>query len=356
MRADAIVVSGWSATSPYGLGGGPFTEGLRAGRGPIVPVSAHGGPYGRGAVVPDFEVATVLGRKGTRAMDRVTALTIATVRDLVPERGVDEPEHTALVLGGSAGSYQSIVDFTASSMTGDRPYLVDPARFPNTVMNKAAGQTAIWYGLKGPNATISGGRLTGLLALSYSTRLHRRGRAGMVLCGAVEEFTEQRCWIDWHAAGRPAVDTARPPGEGCAIFVMESAASAREHGRAPLAEVLGTGFAAFHDPAEVRKTLAGCVRSAVDRLGVEAAAIRVIAPNGDAGPLGVAERAAVGDVLGDGPRELVRVGELLGDTSAASAAFQLAGVLATPADGLALITSVDPGGTVGCALVRLVNN
>ncbi|MEK8171048.1 beta-ketoacyl synthase N-terminal-like domain-containing protein [Streptomyces sp. M19] len=89
------------------------------------------------------------------------------------------------------------------SLVGDRPFYVDPARFPNTVLNSAAGRSAIWHRLKGPNATVAGGHATGLLALRYAMRLQRAGRATTVVCGAVEEFSSARAWLEWHARTDP---------------------------------------------------------------------------------------------------------------------------------------------------------
>ncbi|MCP5877146.1 hypothetical protein NL390_32295, partial [Klebsiella pneumoniae] len=70
---------------------------------------------------------------------------------------------TALVLGTTTGSAESMMNFTRSSLEAEKPFYVDPALMPNAVMNCAAGQCAIWHQLKGPNTTIAGGRAAGLL-------------------------------------------------------------------------------------------------------------------------------------------------------------------------------------------------
>jgi hypothetical protein len=167
--------------------------------------------------VPDFQVRAVLGKKGTRSMDRVTGLAITTVGRLLDDaprnREVATGESAALVLGTTIGSVQSQMDFVRDSFTGERPYLVDPARFPNAVMNCAAGQSAIWHRLKGPNTTIAGGRAAGLYALNYTRRLLRFGRAGTVLCGAVEEFSTERSWLGRHTREAEGATDPRPAGE-----------------------------------------------------------------------------------------------------------------------------------------------
>lgn len=346
MDLDALVISGWSVVSPYGMGAGPFRDGLRAGRD-----GTSAGPYGpfeRAGVVPDFDVARVLGRKGTRSMDRVTGLTVATVGRLLDAylpRPFEDAERVGLVLGTGSGSVQSIMDFTRDALTGERPYHVDPARFPNTVMNRAAGQSAIWYGLKGPNTTVAGGALTGLLALSYTARLHRGGGCDAILCGAAEEISEQRARLEWHANG----PGGGPLGEGCAMFLTERLDTARRNGRAPLAVVRAVRFGAFGAQASAGEALRRCVEDALKDAG-DPDEVRLVAPTG--GPFGDHESAAIGAALGGRRPPEVRGRPLIGDTSAASAAFQLAAVLAAGMDdGLALVTSIDREGTVGCALL-----
>ncbi|MEK8104476.1 beta-ketoacyl synthase N-terminal-like domain-containing protein [Micromonospora sp. M12] len=162
--------------SPFGLGRDIFVEGLRTARDTaVVPdpalwdvgdASAH--------LVPDFEVRAILGKKGTRSMDRATGLAVTAVRQLIgPDAGVvrSDSDETALVLGTTGGSSHSIASFARDGLTSAKPYLVDPARFPNAVMNCAAGTSAIWHALRGPNTTIAAGRVSGLHALSYSLRL-----------------------------------------------------------------------------------------------------------------------------------------------------------------------------------------
>jgi 3-oxoacyl-[acyl-carrier-protein] synthase II len=356
--ADALVVSGWSAISPFGLGAKRFADGLLGGEPAVTEVDQEiwPGPFVRAGLVPDFTIVDVLGRKGTRSMDRATALAVATVGMLLeqnPAGLTDRPESIGLVLGTGSGSVQSIMDFTRDSLIGEKPFHVDPARFPNTVMNRAAGASAIWYGLKGPNTTIAGGALTGLLALNYAGRLFRREHCETIVCGAVEEFSIQRGWLECHARNR----AAGPLGEGCATFLLESAGAAHRNGRTPLATVLGAGFGAFHRPGTAREALARCTAQALRRAGADPADVRVHVPSIAEGRLREQENAGVHDVVGTPPRRWNCLRQI-GDTGAASAAFQLAAALAIGAEHpdlagrLALVTSVERDGTVGCTVLR----
>ncbi|MEU1806351.1 beta-ketoacyl synthase N-terminal-like domain-containing protein [Streptomyces sp. NPDC019937] len=385
--AVSPVISAWTAVSPLGLRAADFSSGLRSGRGTGKPLDPEewSVPFREACLVPDFHIREILGRKNTRSMDRVTGLAVTAIRHLLSgesesesgrggvregardgERGTGGGdgaarlpgvgEHTGIALGTSTGSAQSIMDFTRDSLVGAKPFFVDPARFPNTVMNCAAGQSAIWHGLKGPNTTIAGGRAAGLLTLRYALRLQRAGRARTVLCGAVEEFTSARAWLEWHT--RADDDTTAVLGEGAAVWLLETADEAREHGRGGLADVAGVEFGFATDPTAARTALADAVTRLLDRTGTAPGDVRVLADAQAPGAEGEAERAALADVLGGHRPPRVATADVIGDTCAASAAFQVAAVLALAEHGEiapgspALVTTIDRDGVVGAALLR----
>ncbi|MGA4841733.1 beta-ketoacyl synthase N-terminal-like domain-containing protein [Streptomyces sp. G45] len=355
-----LTLTAWSAVSPYGVGREPFHTGVTSGRTAVTALdpAAHPGPYERGALIPDFSAAAYVGKKGTRTMDRETAIAVTAVGRLIAACGAaltERPGDIGLVLGTGSGSVQSIMDFTRDSLTGERPYHVDAARFPGTVMNRATGQSAIRHGIKGPNTTVAGGALTGLLALSYALRLYRGGHCARVLCGAAEEYSTQRAWLEWQ--GRSAAERKQPLGEGGAVFLLETEDAARAPGRAPLARVHATRFRAFHAPGDARQALADCVQDALKSAGADAGSVRIVAPLGTGGALAEQERFGIGDALGTAQPEWLRLSALIGDASAAATALQTAAVLAAAGPGglapgeTALVTGVERDGTVGCALL-----
>lgn len=352
------VLSDWAVLSPYGAGADAFAAGVRAGQPAATPLepSSWRTPYPQACLVPDFEPAAVLGPKGTRAMDRVTGIAVTTVGLLLaghPDGGLGGPTEIGLVLGTTTGSVHSMMRFTRDSLTAAKPYHVDPAQFPNTVMNRAAGQSAIWHRLKGPNTTVAGGAVTGLLALNYALRLQRSGTCQTMLCGAVEEFSEERAWLSWHARSAGVRPTLL--GEGGAVFLVEPASQALARGRRPLAEICAAEFRGFADLVDARAALRNCVLRVLAAAGVRPAEVGVVAPAGAEGPMGEAEAGALADVLEPSVRT-VGCRELMGDTAAASAAFQLAAalVVAGPAGApYALVTSLDPDGVAGCVLLAV---
>ncbi|MEU5285059.1 beta-ketoacyl synthase N-terminal-like domain-containing protein [Streptomyces sp. CA-278952] len=357
------LISAWSVVSPFGMDVSAFGNGLRSGTAAATALDPEEWkvPFENACLVKGFSNREVLGRKGTRSMDRVTGLAVAAVgrllQDADGERISGVGQDAALVLGTSTGSAQSIMDFTRDSLTQEKPFFVDPMRFPNTVMNCAAGQSAIWHQLKGPNTTIAGGRASGLLALNYALRLKKSGHARTVLFGAVEEFSSARAWLEWHTRGQDESDAVL--GEGAAVLLLESGEVAEEHGRDGLAEVLGLECGVYHEAGTEATVLADCVRRVLERTGVRPDDVRYLSHSQAAGARGAAEQDALADVLGNHQPEPVRCADLIGDTHAAAAAFQIAAVLVA-AEGredakgqIALITSVDRDGVVGCAVLRL---
>ncbi|WP_254667878.1 beta-ketoacyl synthase N-terminal-like domain-containing protein [Streptomyces griseus] len=354
------VITAWSAVSPYGIGKDEFAAGVLARKSATSALDpdAWAAPDDRACLVPGFELRDVLGKKGTRSMDRVTGLAVTAVRDLLRDcegkrKGGDE--ETALVLGTTTGSAQSMMDFTRASLVGDRPFYVDPSLMPNAVMNCAAGQCAIWHRLKGPNTTIAGGRVAGLSALSYAAGLLRTGRAETVLCGAAEEFSNARAWLDHHRRNEDAAGALL--GEGCAMFMLESASDVGQ-GDA-LAEVLAVESRVYFDTG-LRAVLDACLDGVLTRAGVEAKDVWAVSASGLAGHAGDEERGALTARFGADALDRAPSLDGAGDTSAASAAFQIGSLLSTagrgerPAGSLAVVSSVDDDGIVACAVLRLL--
>ena len=351
---SVLTVTGWSAVSPYGSGRDAFTEGVLAGRRTDTAVEPGQVPDARACLVPGFDVREVLGRKGTRAMNRVTGLAVAAVGALADPGG--EGPGTALVLGTTTGSLQSMMDFTRDSLTGDRPFDVDPTLIPNSVMNCAAAQCAIRHRIEGPNTTLASGRPSGLLALAYARRLLVGGRADSALCGAAEEYTRARSWIEHH--NRDAAPALL--GEGAAVLRVELGGSDRygEGGGDDGRDGRQSAVLALHSRmllpgADTARVVADVVRQALSRAEVTPDQVWAAVPSG----LCAEEAAALETAFGaEALRQVPPVAELLGDTGAASAAFQLAAALATAgrAPGrIAVVTSVDPDGMVAAAVLRL---
>lgn len=360
-----LAVTGWSLLSGAATDPGQLGDVLAgAGSAPVDAGSLVTDPLPqpKAYALVDFRVRDHLGRKGTSFFDRATALAMVATRqaladsDLVVNDG--NRDRVGIVFGTTAGSARSTSEYSRETFVNERPYLVNPLIFPNAVMNCAAGQAGIWFGLRGPNATVAAGSMSALRGLRYSRNLLACGYADALLVGATEEFSAQSAWATHFARQRLGGST--PVGEGSAVFVVEDADAVRAAGRRPDAEVLAVETS-LRDPTAdgaARAGLEECVHRALSRAGVRPDDVWAVATqeNGMTA-LDAVEDGAVRAVLGEAPRRL-RVKDHLGECHSASSVFQLAALFALhradPAlDGrISVVTARSSDGAVGAAVVR----
>jgi 3-oxoacyl-[acyl-carrier-protein] synthase II len=349
--AAPLAITGCGVLSPAGTGLeallaalGP--DGVPAGRPAAEDLAGAGAPPAH--QVAGFDVRQHLGRKGTAFLDRATGLALVACGQALEDSGLVVDEHSrsrvGVVLGTAVGSLRSMSDYTRETLIEERPYLVNPALFPNTVMNCASGQSAIRYGLAGINATIAGGELAFLSVLRYVANALRRGYADALLAGAVEELSPHRAWAVHLADGASA-----EAGEGAAVLVVEPGAAARAAGRRVDAEVLAV--TAGYDPDGGTRALAGCLRRAVAAAGVEAAGVCLAVSERSAPEL----EAVAAEVGLAGVRPFPWQGRL-GECQAAAAGLQVATLLALhragSGGGLWAVAGRESDGTVAAAVLR----
>jgi len=250
-----VVVTAAGVISGLGAGLERFGCALYGGRSAAAPSSRFPGMYT--AEIADFHPQEWLGNKGIRVLDRsarllAVAAQMALTGAGLSQEGVEsgDPE-LGLVCGTVFGSVHSITSFDWSGIT-DGPNLVNPAEFPNTVINAPAGQAAIKHKLRGVNSTVCAGISSGLNAIHYAAEFLRFGRARALLAGGVEELCEEslRGFCKTGAASRTGCP--RPfgadrdgvvPGEGSALWMLETAESAMARGWKPWLEICGFGCA-----------------------------------------------------------------------------------------------------------------
>ncbi|MET9795454.1 beta-ketoacyl synthase N-terminal-like domain-containing protein [Nocardiopsis alba] len=315
---------------------------------PPVPVRPVGG----------FRLADHIGRKGTRHLDRLTGFGLVAC-DLAL-RATSSPQaakdRTGIVIGTSTGSVQSLSELARDTILQERPYLINPSRFPNTVMNSCAGRIAIRHGFRGMNATLAAGRLSSLTAFRHARIALTQRRADRLLVGGVEELTAPTAWA-WYRSGGLAEETAI--GEGGAVFDLGWGGdndAVSEGTETPVAELLGCEIS-FAPGRGLSAALTRDIRVALMRSSVTPDQIDLVVP-GASGHVGTgrAEARALSAAVGDRPT--IPFVQSLGETYSASGALQLAAVLAlwrvrTSAQRRhALITSVGADGNTGALVVR----
>ncbi|NJP33335.1 beta-ketoacyl synthase N-terminal-like domain-containing protein [Micromonospora thermarum] len=341
-----VVISGLAVVSPFGLGTGPFAAGWRAARPAVSPGEAP--PVAR---LPELTGDDFTPNRRVRLKERSSALAVGTVGALLAayDLGDVPAARRGVVLGSALASLDSYLAVSGGSLAGAKPHFIDHNLMPPGIMNYTSSQAAIRFDLRGPNVTVTSGRATGLTALGCARRLVAAGRADAVLAGAFEAISPRRLRLETAADRAPALT-----GEGCCVFLVETAESAERAGRRVLATPLALTAGYFPEPDEGRAALHRVVTRALRQAGVTAGDVATVV-RGAAAPGRYAddETAVLADVL-PGVRVLDPATRV-GDTYGASAAFGVAAALVEadtePSAGVTLVTSIDPDGQVACAVL-----
>ena len=352
-----VVVTGLGVVSPLGDESAALHRALVAGESGLRPVSLFEtdglGPRLAGEIA-DFDPASYLGRVNLRPVDRTARLVIVAASQAFAASGWSpemRAEHdVGLVLGTMFGSVHTISAFDRRALTAGPKY-AKPFEFANSVINAAAGQTAIWHGLRGINSTIGGGTAAGLQALAYAAEAIRTGRSDAVLAGGADELCFES-FLGFHRTGQLCSAAPGPPasvpfdarrsgfalGEGAGLLMLEEAAAARRRGAPILAEIRGHGTC--YDCSRGRdERAADAVRRAIglalDDADLTAEAIDAVSAAANGSPLGDRHEAR-GIAAAFAGREdvpVTAVKSMLGEALGASGAFATIALLEAMAAG-----------------------
>ncbi len=355
-----VVITGAGVISP--LGDSPSTlhaalcDGA-SGIGAIELFELNGLPTRVAGEIRGFSPGDYLGKGNFRPLDRTAQLAASAAQlaldasGLAAARGDGErgDDELGLVLGTMFGSVHTISEFDRRGLVAGPKY-VKPFDFANSVINAAAGQTAIWHRLRGVNSTVAGGPTASLQALAYAADLIRIGRADALLAGGVEELCFES-FFGFSRTGLMSPNGGATPlaarrdgfvlGEGAALLMLEEADSARARGARVLAEIRGHGNAfdcsRGADEGEAVKAVSRALRLALDDAGVAADEIDAASVAANGSVRGDRHEAlGFGDAFGERARRLpvTAVKSMLGEALGASGAFQTLALVTAMAGGV----------------------
>lgn len=355
--AEPLAISGWGVTSVLGIGKDAFAEGLadsRDGRSDPADLFEEPLPDGDAFVIRDLDVKEHLGKKGVSFLDRTSALALIACGQALDDTDVtiddDTRDRVGVVLGTTSGSMRATSDYSRVTFVEERPYLVNPLIFPNAVMNCAAGQAAIRYGLRGVNSTVAGDSVAFVSSLAYARTITALGRADALVVGAAEEYGPQTAWAAEFS--RRIDGGGLPAGEGSAAFFVESREAAERAGRTPVALVLAAGTRAC--APDSHDTMATFVEEVCANAGIAVGDVDLVSCGESGSPRDAVESQALDAVFGQTRR--IRLKEAVGEAASAGNALQLAALLASEKPGtLAVLTSTTRDGVLGVAVVRVGN-
>lgn len=271
MAKKRIVITGLGILNSMGKGREEYWQALKDGKigyRPITLFDASEFNVRMAGEISDFDATVYMGKKGLRTLDRSIKLMVSSGRLAIDDSQFQITEENTndvgVSVGTTLGSLKSVVDFD-DVILREGPRYVNPALFPNTVLNAPASQVNIWHKIKGFSTTLSTGFTAALDAMSYAYNFLQWDRAKVIYAGGVEEL----CWhtffcfhtLKFISGAKEGTEFINCPfdkrrngitfGEGACLFCMEDV----EHAKARNARILGeiASFGYSFDPFRLHK-------------------------------------------------------------------------------------------------------
>ncbi|HPD15592.1 MAG TPA: beta-ketoacyl synthase N-terminal-like domain-containing protein [Planctomycetota bacterium] len=375
MNGSDVVITGVGCITPLGLSLEALSTALREGRpgfGELASFDASAYPCRFGAEVLDLELADFIESSKTY-VDRTSAFALAACATALRDAHWTGDESVGLILGTAWGCMDSLQLFAQKLVEG-KPKFVSPLPFTHSYANAPNSLASIEFKLRGFNACLTSGHVSGLAAVEYACRRVALGKEKRLLAGGSESLSEpvfhaycRRGRLHPGQEPRPydPASSGMLLGEGAAVVAVEEAESARQWNTPVLARVLG--WASCHGES-VADGLARSMRDALARGGIRFGDVDAILGIGCGSPaFDAAEIEAIRAVFSGARPALTSVKGWLGEAMGAGGAVSLAAALACledrflPAalptygplpDGVRLVAGEPLDGPVGTLLVN----
>ncbi len=268
---------------------------LLAGRpavGPITRFDISAFPVRIASEVKNFDPLKFIEKKEVKKMDPFIHYAVAASQEAMDDSGLrvngdDDATRIGVFIGSGIGGF-GVIEREHEKFLKGGPGKISPFFIPAAIVNLAAGQVSIRFGLKGPNSATCTACSTGTHAIGDSFKIIQRGDADAMLCGGAEAaitpmgvggFAAMRALStrndDPEHASRP-FDADRDGfviGEGSGVLLLEELERARGRGAKIYAELVGYGMSsdAFHitQPSENGDGAVRVMANAIKDAGVQ---------------------------------------------------------------------------------------
>ncbi|MEU4246723.1 beta-ketoacyl-[acyl-carrier-protein] synthase family protein [Amycolatopsis sp. NPDC026612] len=346
---DGVLVTGVGALTPAGTTPDRLWTAFTEGR----DLTEDAGGYRLGRAGLDAEA--FLNARQRRRMDRLGVFAVVASQLALEDAGLkltdENRDRVGVVFGTGVGPMESMERFSRP-LFEDGPRAANPAVFPNTVYNAAAGQVAQHLGPVGPTSTVTTGHAASANALVYARDLLTGNKADAMIAVGADTLTDTV--VDaYRGLGALRPHRGFALAEAGVALVLERRARAAERDVTGYAEVLGYGIASDgRGPGRWDARGHGierAIRTALDRAGITADEVES-AWTSAAGLL-VADRPedrALTRVFGAGVRKFAPkrlFGEPMGAGGALNAVLASMSLRDGHTTGPALVLSSSLGGT-----------
>jgi len=260
---------------------------LLAGRsavGPITRFDISAFPVRIAGEVRNFDPLKFIEKKEVKKMDPFIHYAVAASQEAMDDSGLrvngdDDATRIGVFIGSGIGGF-GVIEREHEKFLKGGPGKISPFFIPAAIVNLAAGQVSIRFGLKGPNSATCTACSTGAHAVGDSFKIIQRGDAEAAITPmGVGGFAAMRALStrndDPEHASRP-FDADRDGfviGEGAGVLLLEELERARGRGAKIYAELVGYGMSsdAFHitQPSENGDGAIRVMTNAIKDAGVQ---------------------------------------------------------------------------------------
>lgn len=269
-----VVVTGMGAITPIGNTVEEFWNSIKAGIvgiGEITKFDTTDYKVKLAAEVKNFIAKERMDFKAAKRMEPFSQYAVAAAKEAFQDAGInmeeEDPFRIGVIVGSGIGSLQ-VAEREYEKILTKGPSRVNPLMVPLMISNMAAGNIAIYLGLKGKCTSVTTACATGTHSIGDALRAIQYGDADVMLAGgtesaicslAVSGFTNLTALTTSTDPKRASIpfDKDRSGfviGEGAGVVVLEELEHAKKRGAKIYAEIAGYGATcdAYHitAPAE----------------------------------------------------------------------------------------------------------
>ena len=270
MQGQRVVVTGMGVISPVGNDLRTFWESLKEGKSGIAKTTSFDPSQFESRIageVKNFDPAFYgMTTKDTKRIAKFGQYAIAATKQALEQSGMDldkeNRERIGVLIGSGIGSLYTIEE-EHKVYLNKGPSRMSPFLIPMLIVNEASGQTAITYGLKGPNSCVATACASGSHAIGDALRILERGDADVMVTGGTESCIVPTgvggfCALKALSTRNDEPQKASRPfdrerdgfiiAEGCGMVVLETLEHAKKRKAKIIAEIVGYGMScdAYH--------------------------------------------------------------------------------------------------------------
>jgi 3-oxoacyl-[acyl-carrier-protein] synthase II len=188
-----VVVTGLGIVSPLGSTIASAWDGICNGRSGIVTLTkldTSAFPVRIGGEAVGFNAEEYMSAKDVRKFDPFVPFGFAAAVQAFKDSGVEVNEANSprigVAMGAGIGGLSTIEDTTAKWLEAKSPRKISPFFIPGSIINAAAGQVSIHFGLRGPNIALVTACTTSTHSIGIAARTIQYGDADVMVAGGSE--------------------------------------------------------------------------------------------------------------------------------------------------------------------------